>query len=114
MSEIDKLQGQAKEILGNLTDDEKLKREGQVEQASAEAKETIEKVQKKVSDAAGNVADVIGGTLDKAGEVAADIKEKAGDVFGSAVDTAGKTAAGIKEKISDMIDKVGEIFKGKD
>jgi uncharacterized protein YjbJ (UPF0337 family) len=75
MTEIDKLQGQAKEAVGKLTDDEKLKREGRVEQASTEAKEAFEEVKEKISEVAEKVGGAVGEAIDKAGEVAAEIKE---------------------------------------
>ena len=46
---LDDLKGRAKEAAGDLTDDEKLQREGKVDQGKAEVKEK-----------AGNIADKVG------------------------------------------------------
>ena len=50
---IDEAKGRAKEAAGDLTDDKDLKREGKVDQASADVKE-------KVGDAADAVKDKVG------------------------------------------------------
>lgn len=42
--------GRAKEAAGNLTGDDDLKREGQVDQAGGKAKDSIEKVTDKVKE----------------------------------------------------------------
>jgi uncharacterized protein YjbJ (UPF0337 family) len=44
------LTGKAKETTGNVTGDEDLKREGQVDQAADKVKETADKVADKVKD----------------------------------------------------------------
>ena len=50
----DDLKGRAKEAAGDLTDDDKLKREGKVDRAAAnvkeKAKEAVDKVRDKVQD----------------------------------------------------------------
>ena len=48
-STTDKLKGRLKEAAGALTGDEDLKKEGQLDQATAKVKETVEKVIDKVS-----------------------------------------------------------------
>jgi uncharacterized protein YjbJ (UPF0337 family) len=45
------LTGKAKEATGNVTGDEDLEREGQVDQAADKVKETADKVADKVKDA---------------------------------------------------------------
>ena len=50
---IEDLKGRAKEAAGDLTDDDELKREGKVDQASAAVKD-------KVGDVADKVKDVFG------------------------------------------------------
>ena len=47
----DELKGRVKEAAGVLTDDKKLKREGQVDQAAGKFKQKVEKVVDKVKDA---------------------------------------------------------------
>lgn len=46
----DELKGRAKESVGDLTDDEKMKREGKTDQASASAKEKANRAVDKVKD----------------------------------------------------------------
>ena len=48
---MEDLKGRAKEAAGDLTDDDSLKREGKVDQASAKVKETVGDVADKVKDA---------------------------------------------------------------
>ena len=48
---LDELKGRVKEAAGTLTDDKKLKREGQVDQAAGKIKQNVEKVVDKVKDA---------------------------------------------------------------
>ncbi|MGI9589976.1 MAG: CsbD family protein [Myxococcota bacterium] len=43
-STTDKVKGRVKEAAGALTGDKELKKEGQLDQAAAEVKETVEKV----------------------------------------------------------------------
>ena len=47
----DDLKGRAKEAAGDLTDDGHLKREGQIDRASARIKEILEEARAKVDDA---------------------------------------------------------------
>jgi uncharacterized protein YjbJ (UPF0337 family) len=47
MSNIDEAKGRAKRAAGELTDDEKLKREGAVDKAAGNAKEGIDKAREK-------------------------------------------------------------------
>jgi len=46
----DKAKGRIKEAAGALTDDDKLRREGKLDQASGKVKETVEKLIDKVRD----------------------------------------------------------------
>ena len=48
--EMDELKGRAKEAAGDLTDDDDLKREGKVDQASADVKEKVGNVVDGVKD----------------------------------------------------------------
>ena len=50
---IDEAKGRVKEAAGDLSDDEKLKREGKVDRATATAKDKIEDVADKVKDKIG-------------------------------------------------------------
>ena len=52
-STTDKLKGRLKEAAGALTGDEDLKKEGQLDQATAKVKETVEKVIDKAKDLVG-------------------------------------------------------------
>jgi uncharacterized protein YjbJ (UPF0337 family) len=45
------LKGRAKEAAGDLTDDDEMKREGKIEQATAKAKEKVGDISEKVKDA---------------------------------------------------------------
>ena len=50
---MEDLKGRAKEAVGDLTDDDELKREGKVDQASAAVKDKVGDVADKVKDAFG-------------------------------------------------------------
>lgn len=50
MPNFDDIKGRAKEAAGDLTDDEDLKREGKVDQATGTVKEKVEDVSDKVKD----------------------------------------------------------------
>jgi uncharacterized protein YjbJ (UPF0337 family) len=50
---MEDLKGRAKEAAGDLTDDDELKREGKVDQASAAVKDKVGDVADKVKDAFG-------------------------------------------------------------
>jgi uncharacterized protein YjbJ (UPF0337 family) len=45
---IDEGKGRVKEAAGNLTDDDSLKREGKVDKAKSDVKDTVDKVAEKV------------------------------------------------------------------
>ena len=47
---MDQVKGRAKEAAGVLTDDESLKREGQLDQVVGKVKETVEKAADKIKD----------------------------------------------------------------
>ena len=47
----DKMTGRAKQAVGDLTDDDDLKREGKVDEASGKAKDAADKVKDGVDDA---------------------------------------------------------------
>ena len=49
---VDEIKGRVKEAAGTLTDDPKLKREGQLDQAAGKFKQQVEHVVDKVKDAA--------------------------------------------------------------
>lgn len=48
---LDELKGRVKEAAGALTDDKKLKREGQADRAAGKVKQKVEKVIDRVKDA---------------------------------------------------------------
>lgn len=48
----EEFKGRAKEAAGDLTEDEKLRREGKTDQASASVKRTTEKAKQKVNEVA--------------------------------------------------------------
>jgi uncharacterized protein YjbJ (UPF0337 family) len=54
---MDEAQGRIKEAAGSLADDEDLKREGKVDQASATAKEKAENLKDKVGDVVDSIRD---------------------------------------------------------
>ena len=49
-STIDKIKGRLKETVGVITDNDRLKREGQTDQVMGEVKETAERVVEKVKE----------------------------------------------------------------
>jgi uncharacterized protein YjbJ (UPF0337 family) len=51
---IDEAKGRTKEAAGDLTDDEKLKREGKVDRAVSDVKEKVDDVADKIKDKIGN------------------------------------------------------------
>jgi uncharacterized protein YjbJ (UPF0337 family) len=51
----DDLKGRAKEAAGDLTDDDRLKREGKADRASGKAKEVVEDLKDKAEDAIDSV-----------------------------------------------------------
>ncbi len=52
MSSTDDAKGRVKEAVGDLTDDDNLKREGQIDRATGKVKETVDDAAGKVKDAA--------------------------------------------------------------
>ena len=54
---IDEAKGRTKEAAGDLTDDEKLKREGKIDRAVSSAKDTVDDVADKVKEKAGKDRD---------------------------------------------------------
>ena len=52
MGSIDDVKGKAKEALGDLTNYDKLKQEGKVDQATGKVKDAVESVSDKAKDAA--------------------------------------------------------------
>jgi len=54
---IDEAKGRTKEAAGNLTDDDKLKREGKVDRAVSSVKGTVDDVADKVKDKVGKDRD---------------------------------------------------------
>ncbi|ADG99244.1 CsbD family protein [Segniliparus rotundus DSM 44985] len=53
--------GKAKEAVGDLTDDDKLKAEGKADQASSKIKQAAEEVADKAKDAVENIKDKLSG-----------------------------------------------------
>ena len=51
---IDEAKGRTKEAAGDLTDDEKLKREGKVDRAVSDVKEKVDDVADKIKEKVGN------------------------------------------------------------
>ncbi len=50
MTNTDDLKGRAKEAVGDLTDNDDMKREGKIDQASGKVKESVDDVKDKVKD----------------------------------------------------------------
>ena len=55
--EMDEAKGRMKEAAGDLTDDERLKREGKVDRAAGTAKDKIDELKDKVGGAVDNIRD---------------------------------------------------------
>ena len=55
MANMDDIKGKAKEAAGDLTDNDKLKKEGKVDQAAGTIKETAKNITDKVSEKAKDV-----------------------------------------------------------
>jgi uncharacterized protein YjbJ (UPF0337 family) len=49
MGETDEVKGRAKEALGDLTDDDKLKKEGSIDRAKGRVKDVVDKVADKAA-----------------------------------------------------------------
>ncbi len=56
-SSTDDLKGRAKEAIGDLTDNDDLRREGKADQAGAKVKDAAEKVKDKIDDVVETVKD---------------------------------------------------------
>jgi len=50
MSDLDKMKGRAKQAVGDLTDDEDLKREGKIDETAGKAKEKVGDLKDKAED----------------------------------------------------------------
>lgn len=57
MPNTDDMKGRVKEAAGDLTDNDRLKREGKVDQASGKIKDFVDDVQDKAEDAVDKVKD---------------------------------------------------------
>lgn len=55
MADTDDLKGRVKEAAGDLTDDEDLQREGQVDQAAGKVKETVDAARDRAEEAVDDV-----------------------------------------------------------
>jgi uncharacterized protein YjbJ (UPF0337 family) len=55
--QIDEAKGRAKEAVGDLTDDEELKREGKVDRAVSSVKEKVDQAADKIKDRIGRDSD---------------------------------------------------------
>ena len=61
-SKSDDLKGRAKEAVGDLTDNDELKREGKADRAGGKAKEVIENAGEKAKDVVDDVKDKVQGS----------------------------------------------------
>ncbi|MFP5255402.1 MAG: CsbD family protein [Acidimicrobiia bacterium] len=61
MSNTDDLKGRAKEAAGDLTDNDRLQREGKADQLEGKAKDLVDGVRDKAGDVAEKVRDAFGG-----------------------------------------------------
>ena len=57
MSNSDDIKGRVKEAAGDLTDNDRLQREGKVDQAAGKAKDFVDGVKDKIGDAIDSVQD---------------------------------------------------------
>ena len=55
---VDKMKGRIKEAAGALTDDDKLRNEGKLDQVTGEVKDAVEKVKKAVEDRVDTIRDI--------------------------------------------------------
>jgi uncharacterized protein YjbJ (UPF0337 family) len=58
MSIIDKIRGKSKQVVGDLTDDPKTRREGRDEERKGEKKEELERAEDRADEKAQEVADL--------------------------------------------------------
>ncbi len=58
---VDEATGRVKEAAGDLTDNDRLKREGKADRASASAKDKLEDVEERAEDAVDTVKDTLTG-----------------------------------------------------
>ncbi len=63
-SKSDDLKGRAKEAVGDLTDNDELKREGKADRAGGKAKEVIENAGEKAKDLVDDIKDKVQGSDD--------------------------------------------------
>jgi uncharacterized protein YjbJ (UPF0337 family) len=61
MSNTDDLKGRAKEAAGDLTDNDRLQREGKADQLEGKVKDLVDGVRDKAGDVADKVRDAFGG-----------------------------------------------------
>jgi uncharacterized protein YjbJ (UPF0337 family) len=61
-SKSDDLKGRAKEAVGDLTDNDKLKREGQADRAGSKAKDVIDHAGEKAKDLVDEIKDKVQGS----------------------------------------------------
>jgi uncharacterized protein YjbJ (UPF0337 family) len=57
MGNIDEAKGRAKQAVGDLTDNDEMRREGKVDEKSGQAKDKLEQMKDKAEDAIDNVKD---------------------------------------------------------
>jgi uncharacterized protein YjbJ (UPF0337 family) len=57
MGNIDEAKGRAKQAVGDLTDDDDLRREGKLDEKSSQAKDTLEHLKDQAEDAIDKVKD---------------------------------------------------------
>ena len=61
---IDDIKGRAKEAVGAVTDDDDLRRDGELDQGKAETKSKVDEIVDKVSDTARDLGDKVKGALE--------------------------------------------------
>jgi uncharacterized protein YjbJ (UPF0337 family) len=61
MSDLDKMKGRAKQAVGDLTDDDDLKREGKIDETAGKAKEKVRDVKDKAEDTIDRAKDKLTG-----------------------------------------------------
>ena len=64
-NETEDLKGRAKEAVGDLTGNDRMRREGKTDQASATVKDKIEGVKGKAEDAVDSVKEHVQGAVDR-------------------------------------------------
>jgi uncharacterized protein YjbJ (UPF0337 family) len=98
-------EGQLQSAAGELTGDERLKREGEGKQLQAKVMDAAGDLKDKVQDVAGDLGE-------KAQEVAGDLKDKVQDVAGDLGEKAQEIAGDLGDKAKGAAEAIGGVIGG--